>query len=65
MVLKSVIRWLDDTVSAFDENGREVCALAGPYESVRREVLARSGPKTVFRRATTPCRFEDVLRGEW
>jgi hypothetical protein len=63
--VKTALRWPDDKVTAFDENGREISSLTGSYAVVRKKILELSDDKTVFRRAIVKTTIVQVNKGEW
>lgn len=52
-MLALAIRWQNDMVMCFDENGAQILDLQGPYAEVGARVLDAAGPKT------------DLGHGDW
>lgn len=47
-MIKTVIRWQNEMVMVFDEDGKQLEHYQGRYENVKDTVLAASQPETKF-----------------
>ena len=62
-MINQVIRFQNDMVLVFDENGEQMPEFQGRYQDVRVKILARAPRSTKFYHVTT-IRGE-ALRKEW
>ncbi len=65
-MIKRVVRFPNDVVIVFDENGEQIPEYQGYYSYVKTSILRDAPPDTVFSHLLgTVTGFQDVSRNEW